>query len=489
LQPRPEAKLSQLAVTFAALLAAVPGWRPALAAEPSPDALTTATPAATQAPRVTALVRLDLHALAGLAVDRRGAVYAAGTLIAPGKTFDTFKPAHGGATDVFVGRYDPETGKAAWARSFGDVGEQEPRGIAVARDAIAVVGTFNSRIESGAVRLVGTGAYQAFLLGLSPADGAPRFGRGFDLGKDGALAAVGANPERDRIAVCGWASAAATDLVPGAKHGGGRDVVIAMYDASGKRLWARQIGGADPEDCSAIAVDANGDVFAAGRYGGALSFTGAPLPRPSGQYTRWLWIAKLDGRSGKALAQAGFGEGFTITQPAALAVDASGDVTLCGSLTQTLSFGGPTTPLGARGDLDAFVARLASTSTPAFAARWAVRLGGGSTDVCKGVAVSPAGDVLATGFFSIRADGAAELTSRGPMDAFWLALDGPTGATRSAVAIGDEQIQGGTAVAAARVGGDGAPYAVFGGTFQGQLEVGGHAIETGGPAVYLAFTR
>jgi hypothetical protein len=448
------------------------------------------SPAATNAPRVTALARLDLMSLAGLAVDRRGAVYAAGTLVAPGKTFDSFKLAHGGATDVFVGRYDPETGKAVWARSFGDVGEQQPSSVAVAGDTVATVGSFNGRIEAGPVKLVGTAAYKAFLLGLAAEDGAPRWGQMFDLGTDGALVAVAANAARDRIAVCGWASAAVPDLVPGAKHGGGRDVVVAVFDSTGKRLWSRQLGGPDPEECNAIAVDANGDVFAAGRYGGSLSFTGSPLPRPSGSHARWLWVAKLDGRSGKALAQAGFGEGFAIAHAHSLIVDASGDVALCGSMTAPLSFGGSTTPLQVRGDLDSFIVRLNPGSTPAFAPRWAARLGGPGTDVCHALAFAPTGDVLATGFFSVWAGGAAELTSTlESADAFWLALDAETGATRSALAIGDQETQNGSAVVAGRLGGTGAPFAVYGGDFVGRVDVGGHAVSTGGPAVFLAFTR
>jgi hypothetical protein len=488
LQPHARSRFLKLCILGAGSLAAVVCGRTAFAASPSPDAVTTVAPTATNAPRVRSLVRLDLLSLAGLAVDRKGAVYAAGSLVAPGRTFDSFPLEHHGAGDVFVGRYDPETGKAAWARSFGDVGDQQPRGVAVAGDTVAVAGRFNGRIEAGPVKLVGTASYKTFLLGLAAADGAPRFGHMFDLGQDGALVAIAAHPSGDRIAVCGWASAAAPDLVPGARHGGGRDIVVAAFDGSGKRLWSRQIGGADPEDCTALALDANGDVFAAGHYGGSLTFTGAPLPRPSGPHTRWLWLAKLDGRSGKALAQAGFGEGYAMTYPRSIAVDPSGDVLVCGNITGRLSFGD--TALASRGDLDAFVARLDSRSSPAFAPRWAVRLGGPSTDECNGVAFSSAGDVVATGFFSVWANGAAELTSKlESADAFWLVLDGKTGETRAALAIGDEQTQDGLAVVAGRVGGVGAPFGVLGGDFLGRVELDGHAVSTGGPAVFLAFTH
>src|SRR5262249_51096675 len=173
-------------------------------------------------PKAKSAAQLGLNQLAGLAVDPKGAVYAAGTLVAPGRTFDSFQLEYHGGTDVFVGRYDPEKGKAEWARSFGDVGEQQPSGIAVADGTVLVAGSFLSRITDGKIDLMtGNSVPKAFLLGLRAKDGASRWAHAFEVGPEGGLAAAAAQPGGERFAVCGRATVA-SDLVEGARAGGDR---------------------------------------------------------------------------------------------------------------------------------------------------------------------------------------------------------------------------------------------------------------------------
>lgn len=80
--------------------------------------------------------------------------------------------------------------------------------------------------------------------------------------------------------------------------------------------------------------------------------------------------------------------------------------------------------LKSAGQTDVFVARL----DPDAHVVWAVAVGGPGADEGRGIAVSPAGDVYVTGFFSGTVDfdpgpGRTELTSAGSSDAFLLRLN------------------------------------------------------------------
>src|SRR5262249_59300492 len=73
---------------------------------------------------------------------------------------------------------------------------------------------------------------------------------------------------------------------------------------------------------------------------------------------------------------------------------------------------------------DLFVAKLDPRSSPPFAARWAVRLGGPGMDGARSVAVDPHGDVAVAGFITYQVNGAASLYGEPP------GTDGGTGEGR-----------------------------------------------------------
>ncbi|HUM12983.1 MAG TPA: SBBP repeat-containing protein [Myxococcaceae bacterium] len=420
-----------------------------------------------------------------------GAAYVTGALIPPTRSFDGTALTSAGALDVFVGRYWP-TGHAAWVRRVGDLGIQDPTGLAVTRGGtVAVAGHFTGRIQADSVSLTSPDSQGAdFLLGFAASDGQLRWGHAFADGAEGALSSVAASTDQDRIAVCGHATQAATGLVPEATFQGDRDAIVALFDGSGRRIWSRQLGGAGDEDCAAVAVDASGDVYAAGAYNRAFTLA-TPLPETAGADNEWIWVAKLDGRTGAVVSQAAFGGPTAAQRPTSLAVDRDGAVVLGGMMNGALEFGGQSRPLVSAGYVDGFVARLDARATPPFQARWAVRLGGPSVDGTRSVAFDPFGDVIAAGFYSVRTTGAAALSGEPPgTDAFLLVLDGTTGATRSALRFGDRDTQTADRVATGQ-GPDGRPYLVLGGELTGTIELGSLPALRGGPAgaTYLIFAR
>jgi hypothetical protein len=435
---------------------------------------------------------LDLGSFRGLATGPGGATYVTGALLPPTRTFDDHSLTSAGGLDVFVGRYDAANARARWVRRLGDVGVQEPAGLAVTSSGtLAVVGHFTGTLEADQVTARSpSGAGADFLLGLRGSDGRLLWAHAFDDGPNGALVAVAASPDVERIAVCGHATQAATALVPGATfHGGARDAIVAMFDGSGQRLWASQLGGPGDESCTAVAVDAAGDVYAAGRYNQSFALA-TDLPEPGGPYNYWIWVARLDGRSGKVLAAAAYGGPSGVQLPTTAAVDGSGQLILGGTMNNVLDFRGDAGTLISAGYGDAFVAKLDPRSSPPFSARWAVRLGGPSSDGTKSVAVDPHGDVAVTGFFTFRTSGAAELEAELPAtDAFLLLLDGENGTTRSALGFGDRETQTGERVAFG-TGADGRPYLALGGEFTGSIGFRPlDALSTPAGATYLFISR
>jgi outer membrane protein assembly factor BamB len=439
--------------------------------------------------------RLDLAAFRGMAVGADGSIFTTGVLVPPTRRFDGIELTASGGGNAFVGSHDPVTGRATWARRYGSGGLQEPTGIAVSSaGVIALAGSFTGSIEAGRVRIANGGpGTKGFLLGLRARDGEPEWARSVDLGADGAIVSVAGDPRTGRIAVCGYASRAATDLVPGAQyHGGARDAVLAVFDSDGRHLWSRQLGGPQEEDCTAVAFGPTGDVYAAGRYDGALSITDQPLPVAGSRRRGAIWTGRFEGRTGAPLAQAGFGDGGGSHRPYAVAVGPSGEVYLCGSMTGTLSFGGRTSRLTSAGSVDAFVARLDPSPGGSFQGAWSVRLGGVASDEARALALGPSGDVAVAGFFEGSATGAARLeaAASGPSDAFLLILDGSSGATLSARAFGDRETQAGLGVAYGRAGEGEASFLALAGDFVGRLDLGAAGtLEAVSGAAFLAIFR
>ncbi len=408
---------------------------------------------------------LVLEPPVALAFGPDGALYVAGPLPPPGTySFDgiALTAVGGMQDDLFVARYDGPAWTARWAVALGDGASQQGRGVAVTSDGtLAVIGNFSGTFSVGTGNLSSASPID-FLAGFSGTSGAGRWASQFDDGTNGQLKTVAANPadasptHGNRVAVCGFAAGGTpTNLVgSGATAAAGNDLLIGVFSSSGSRLWALQLNssGSFNEECDAVAVDDDGDVWAAGYFSGAsLAFGGAtaPLAGPSSTSRKSLWVAKFDGATGAPLASAVFSGSLGNAVPASIAVG-SGGVIVAGQFTSNVTFGATT--LTAAGRSDAFVAKLDLALAPV----WAVRFGGAYVDAASSAALDSFGDVLVTGSFSGTTSGAAVLTAAGSStsvaDAFLLELDGATGATRYASGFGDASTQTGDAVAIDRLG-------------------------------------
>ncbi len=415
----------------------------------------------------------------GLAMDTSGNAYVAGAVYGT-VTLDGHPVTSNGDADVILASYDV-TGHATWAVGYGDAtNPQVATGAAVTNDGtLAVIGNFSGAMTIGSNSL-STASQIDFLAGMSKADGSGKWAKQFNDGANGALKAVAANPadasaHGNRIAACGFANGVApSDFVSGAVTANGNDIIIGVFKSDGTRLWAKQLPGSGSgtvnEDCLAVAVDDNGDVYAAGTFSGtSLNFGGSTsaLTGPGASTRKYLWVAKFDGATGAAIASQAFSGTLGSVAPTSLAVDAAGDVAVVGQFTSNVTIG---TTLTSVANQDVFAAKL----TPALAPTWAVSMGGGAIDVAYGVAFDSYGDVIATGLFNRTATisnstttlTATTTTASNP---FVLKLHNLTGALDFAEAYGDIGTSSGDAIAVNRFGAD---QVALAGSFAGTLSFG-----------------
>jgi hypothetical protein len=429
-----------------------------------------------------------------LSVASDGSSYLTG-LLTGSATFDAFTLVSAGAGDVFLARYDG-SGSTLWARNYGDAADQQPTGVAATSSVVAAIGQFYGAL--GPLSNGGSAAID-YLLAIDPTTGNILWGKSFNLGLGGNLNSIGANPKLGLIAVCGQAVQAATDLAPGAAYGGLNDVVIGVFDSTGGLKWSKQIGTANNELCTAITVDNQGNVVAAGKYDGSgtvLGFTGTQLPAPGSSFRKHLWVATFNGTTGAATGQVSFGSGAGSHSAEALAVDGSGNIVLSGAFTNSIPFGAFTAGTActaaqpgcfvAAGSADALIAKLTAALIPIFA----TRIGGSGASDAKGIAVDSLGNIVAVGLTNgtstssvvtpstvAATPASAFVTPSANAAAFLARLPGASGIFNAATSsvYGNATSAVGASSVSINNGGSGAAkdLVVFGGTYQGTLNFGG----------------
>jgi hypothetical protein len=225
-------------------------------------------------------------------------------------------------------------------------------------------------------------------------------------------------------------SSSATWGSPMRAHAGGKDAFAAKLNISGTVAWNTFLGGSASDDGYAIAIDGTGNVYIGGE---SYATWGSPVRAFSDGDD--ILAAKLS--SSGALTWHTFLGGLDSDRGYGIAVDATGSVYVAG-----VSFATWGSPVRAfAGYRDALIVKLSSSGT----LTWNTFLGGSGVDYAAGVAADRGGNVLVGGYSS-STWGSPLRAYSGDYDAFAAKLDS-SGLLRSSAFLGGSGSENSEAIA------------------------------------------
>ena len=273
-----------------------------------------------------------------------------------------------GPKDAFVRRYD-SAGAVGWTSQFGSAGSDVATAAAVGPDGtVYVAGQFAGTGQPGAT------PFYAFVRKYDK--------RGNELwtqqfGAEGTSASTTAASVAvdgaGAVYVAGWVFGA----LPGQTGGGQDDAFVRKYDAGGKEVWTRQVGGSGHDMASTVAVDGAGDVYVAAQSDVASNDVGTTVIRKYGADGTELWTRET-----------GAGD-VTI----AVTVDRAGAVYQVGELA-------PAERVHDHAQGNHRGTPFVRKYDPNGAVAWTERFGAGATDAIVKVAVDSDGTVYVAGHTS-----------------------------------------------------------------------------------------
>lgn len=209
-------------------------------------------------------------------------------------------------------------------------------------------------------------------------------------------------------------------------HGGGAfDCWVAKLTAEGSALvYSTYLGGSDDDDCSNVAVDAQGNVNATGS---SLScdFPTRNALQPS-KHGQWDGFVTKVNAAGSDLVYSTYVGGSDVDYPTGIGVDSSGNAYVTGT---TSSSDFPTVdPLQASyaGASDVFVTKIDASGS---ALVYSTYLGGSGQESARGIAVDSAGSAHITGYTyssDFPTANALQPANRGGVDTFVVKISDPS---------------------------------------------------------------
>ncbi len=337
----------------------------------------------------------------------------------------------------------PGTTTPALALRLGGTGFDQVVDLAADPDgSVYVTGTFTGVVDfdpgTGVTALTSLGLADIFLAKYSAAGALVWAERVGGTAADN-VTSLARDPSGNLYVAGEFEGAADFDPGPGSAFLtslGGTDGFIAKFTSTGQLAWARRFGGIAFDQVADVAVDAAGNVYAAGIFQGEADL----LPASGGQI-----VSNGNVPDGFLLALDAAGAarwaypigGSDIDAASAVAVTSDGSVVVGGVFRGIADVRSSAAPaqLTSAGGTDAFLAGF----TSAGALRWARQITGTSDEdvVPRGLASDAAGGVFVSGSFAGTTTFGTGVTrtSLGPSDWYVAAFD-VTGTLQSVFAVG-----------------------------------------------------
>jgi hypothetical protein len=282
----------------------------------------------------------------GIFVDSSGNIYTTGYF----KFTVDFDPSTGGTSvltsvgdrDVFISKLDTN-GSFVWATGFGGASADVGLGIALYSSGnVYATGWFKGSVDFGMFNLVSHGIDDIYISKLDSDTGDFIWARGMggtssDVGQAVTVDTAG------NVYSTGWFNGTA-DFDPGPGTFNllnsaqfGADVFISKLDVNGNFVWAKGMGGTVSESGYGIALDASGNVYSTGSFGGTADFDpGLGVFNLTSSGGTDIFISKLTNAGdfvwAKAMGGALDDSGYDIS------IDASGNVHTTGFFKDTVDF-------------------------------------------------------------------------------------------------------------------------------------------------------
>ena len=375
--------------------------------------------------------QFGVASLSGLAVDPAGNQLVVSSLYNT-VNFNGASLTSLGGSDIVLAKLDPATGAVAWTKQFSGstadeagTADQAASGVAVGHTLIGVIGTYSGGLQvNSTTHLVG-GADSVDFFMVTDLSGVGQRAIPIDT-KGGSIQTIAGNPASDDFVLCGYASGSMTALGLTATYATGdtgADIVIAKVDGTtGIQRWAHQYTGVGTAFCNAVAMDANGVVYASGTFNGTSTGTGLPTTYTSAVLA--IWVAEFD-TTGAISVIKSYTDNIGKQAIKGLAIDSNGDVAITGALKNHVAFGGTTLTVTGT-NTDGFAAKLKKSDLTSL---WARSWGDSAAQEADGVAFTSVGDVVIVGAMNgtIAQLGTGSFASAGQSDAYWAKFNGLDG--------------------------------------------------------------
>jgi hypothetical protein len=371
---------------------------------------------------------------ASIGIDVAGNVYTTGYFLG---TAD-FNPGAGtanltaaGQSDIYVSKLDAN-GNFLWAKRLGGNSWDDGSGVSLdAAGNIYITGHFSGTADfdpgTSTANLTAAGSYDMFVCKLDPSGNfiwAKRIGNSNgDYSWSIILDAM------NNVYITGQ-FLGTVDFNPGAGTSnmtavGSYDFFICKLDAAGNFVWAKSLGGLNPDVAYAISVDASGNVFATGGFNGMVDFDpSASVFNLSSGGSEDVFILKLDAAGNFVWAKSFGGNNFDSAN--SMTIDALGNIYTIGTFEGTADFdpNAGVSSITSSGFFDVFICKINNAGNFV----WAKNLEGMDYEDAFAINTDINGNVVFSGCFSSAVDfnpgaGVFNLIPTGPQDIFISMLD------------------------------------------------------------------